>query len=46
MNKIGASNIMIIILLIFTVLACWMLFGSSELETTEPLEEEEVGVKS
>ena len=42
MNKIGASNIMIIVLIIATVFACWMLFGNSDLENTDVIEVEDV----
>lgn len=42
MNKIGASNIMIIVLIIGTVLACWMLFGNSDIEKTDTIEVEDV----
>lgn len=42
MNKIGASNIMIIVLIIGTVLACWMLFGDSDLKKMDTIEVEDV----
>jgi hypothetical protein len=42
MNKIGASNIMIIVLIIVTVLGCWMLFGNSDLEKTDIIEVQDV----
>lgn len=42
MNKIGASNIVIIILLLFTVLASWILLGNSDLEKSDDVKIEDV----